>query len=198
MRLDDDAVLELPVRPLLADPGRALASLIANQASFDVVAQLAARMADLARPCNPDVIVGLPTLGMVFAPPIAQALGHSRWVPLGYSRKFWYDEALGTPVRSMTTPGAGKWIYLDPNQLPLVQGRSVLLVDDAVSTGGTLVQAWDLLERLGANVVGAVVAMRQGRAWRSSLGPARVSRLHGVFDSPVLEWRSEGWWPVEA
>lgn len=196
--LGSDAVLELPVRPLVDRPGRALASLIANQASFAVVARLAARMTDLARPCNPDVIVGLPTLGMVFAAPVAQALGHSRWVPLGYSRKFWYDEALGTPVRSMTTPGGGKWIYLDPNQLPLVQGRSVLLVDDAVSTGGTLVQAWDLLERLGANVIGALVAMRQGQAWRATLGPRRVPRLHGVFDSPILERRDGGWWPAEA
>lgn len=197
VRLGDGAVLELPIRPLRDRPGRALASLIANQASFEVVAQLAGRMVGLARPFNADVIVGLPTLGMVFAAPVAQALGHGRWVPLGYSRKFWYDDALGTPVRSVTTPGHGKWIYVDPHQLPLVRGRSVVLVDDAVSSGETLSQAWSLLERLGADVIGAVVAMRQGSASWEVLGQRRVASLRYVFDSPILEWRTDGWWPAQ-
>lgn len=196
VRIGADAVLELPVRRRPGQPDRALASLIANQASFEVVDHLAARMAALARPWNADAIVGLPTLGMVFAPPIAQALGHARWVPLGYSRKFRYDDAFGTPVRSVTTPGGGKHLYLDPNQLPLVQGRRIVLVDDAVSSGSTLVQAWDLMERVGAEVLGGVVAMRQGEAWRDALGSRRVEALRGVLDSLLLEWRAGGWWPA--
>lgn len=101
---DGRSVLELPVRKMAGAPERALASLIANQASFEVVDRLSACMADLARPWAPDAIVGLPTLGMVFAPPVAQALAHMRCVPPGYSRKFWYDEALRTSVQSVTTP----------------------------------------------------------------------------------------------
>lgn len=196
--LPGDRVLLLPIRPRPGMPDRALASLIANQASFEVVAHLARAMGDLAAAFRPEVVVGLPTLGMVFAPGVAQALGHTRWVPLGYSRKFWYDDALATTVRSITTPGAGKTVYLDPNQRPLLAGRRTLIVDDAVSSAQTLGQTWDLLARLGADVVGAVVAMRQGTAWRQALGPARCALLAGVFDSPHLTLRDDGWWPVDA
>ena len=33
-----------------------------------------------------------------FAALVAERLGQSRYVPLGYSRKFWYDDALSEPV----------------------------------------------------------------------------------------------------
>lgn len=202
-------VLALPIRVLPQPEGqegavrRAVASLIANQASLSVAEHLATAMGELAqgfaheRGSTADVVVGLPTLGMTFAPQVAQALGLSRWVPLGYSRKFWYDDALSMAVESITTPGAGKRIYLDPNQLVLMRGKRVLIVDDAVSSGRTLVQTWDLLTRLGVQVVGAVVAMRQGNKWRAALGEARASRVRGVFNSPLLEWRGEGWWPAD-
>lgn len=189
-------VLLLPVRRLPGAPDRALASLIANQAAMAVTDHLAAAMAALAQPLHAEFVVGLPTLGMVFAPGVARALGHGRWVPLGYSRKFWYDDALSTTVASVTTPGAAKAIYLDPHQLPLVQGRRVVIVDDVVSSARTLARVWDLLEHLGAEVAGAVVAMRQGDAWRSALAPQRVDRVLGVADSPQLVLRCDGWWPV--
>lgn len=197
VRLPDDRVLVLPIRLRSDAPDRALASLIANQASFEVVEHLARAMGDVARSYRPDVVVGLPTLGMVFAPGVAQALGHTRWVPMGYSRKFWYDETLATTVRSITTPGAaGKTIYLDPNQLPLLSGRRALIVDDVVSSAQTLSQVWNLLEQLGVQVVGAVVAMRQGSAWRDALGPVRCGRLGSVFDSSHLVLENDGWWPA--
>lgn len=194
--IDDQRVLVLPIRRLPPPAvDRAVASLIANQASLEVVDHLSLAMAELARPWAADFIVGLPTLGMVFAPGVARALGHARWVPLGYSRKFWYDEALSTSVRSITSPGAQKTIYVDPNQLPLLRGRRVLIVDDVVSSAETLAKVWDLLERLQAEVAGAVVAMRQGRVWQEALGPARCARLRAVFDTPQLRLYVEGWRP---
>lgn len=189
-------VLVLPIRALPGSGERAVASLIANQASLDVAEALTGAMGKLALGLQPDVVVGLPTLGLVFAPGVARALGHARWVPLGYARKFWYDDLQSTPVRSITTPGAGKTLYLDPNQLPLVKGRRVLLVDDVVSSAQTLRQVWNLLENLGVNVVGAVVAMCQGNRWRAALGAERAQQVHGVVDSPLLQLRTDGWWPI--
>lgn len=193
--LPDGSLLVLPIRKLAGARDRAVASLIANQASFEVVRTLADHMAAIARPMRCDVVVGLPTLGMVFAPLVAEHLGHPRYVPLGYSRKFWYDEALSASVQSLTTPTQGKRVYLDPNQQPLIAGRRVVIVDDAVSTGGTLAAVIDLLERLGARIAGVVVAMRQGNAWRDRLGPARAAMVAAVFDSPRLTLRENGWWP---
>jgi ABC-type taurine transport system ATPase subunit len=46
---------------------------------------------------------------------------------------------------------------------------------DAVGSGRAPAQFWPLLEGQGAEVVGAVVAMRPGKAWRQALGAARAA-----------------------
>jgi len=192
-RLPDGRVLMLPIRPLASEPTQAVASLILNQASLDVADALGQMLAERLRPHAPDVVLGLPTLGLTLAPLVARALGHTRCVPMGYSRKFWYDDALSVPVQSITSPGPGKRIYLDPNQLALLQGRRVVIVDDAVSTGSTLRAAWELIASLGIDVVVCGVAMRQGTRWADALGPARAAQVVGVFDSPLLRAVPEGW-----
>jgi adenine/guanine phosphoribosyltransferase-like PRPP-binding protein len=193
-RLPDGRVLRLPIRAVPGDGTRAVASLIANQASLEVVDGLAACMAELARPLGADVVIGLPTLGQVFAPGIAARLGHARTVPLGYSRKFWYEERLSVELRSLTTPDGGKRAFLDPNQLALIQGRRAVVVDDAASTGSTLAGVLPFLEALGARVAGVVVAMLQGTRWRDALG-ARAGLVQGVYTCPRLVLREDGWYP---
>lgn len=193
--LPDGRWLRLPVRPLPHEPGHAVASLLCNHAALHVVEALGALLAAQVAALQPEVVVGLPTLGLALAPLVARSLGHGRFVPLGYSRKFWYDDRLSAEVVSITSPGAAKRVYLDPHLLPLVQGRRVLLVDDAVSTGRTARAPWDLLERLGAEVLALGVAMRQGQRWRETLGPARSQRVLGVFDSPLLQAADGGWAP---
>lgn len=196
-RLPDGRVLMLPIRRLASDPRHAVASLIANQASLEVVEQLGRLLGEgLARALAsqpPVQVVGLPTLGLAFAAAAARHLGLARYVPLGTSRKFWYDDALSAPVQSITSPAAGKRLYLDPNLRPLVCGARVVLVDDTVSTGTTLAAAWDLLQAAGAEVVGCGVVMRQGQRWVGQLGAERAARLVGVFDSPLLQQGPGGW-----
>lgn len=203
-RLPDGRYLVLPLRGMPtasgAAPDRCVASLIANQASLDVVEQLALHMAEGARGHAFDVIVGLPTLGLAFAPLVARALGHGRFVPLGYSRKYWYREELSEPVSSITTPGKGKLLYVDPNQLPLIAGRRVLVVDDAVSSGTTMAAGLTLLQRCGAEVAAIAVAMRQGTQWQEKLRRADGSAIPvvGAYDCPRMVRRADGWWPEDA
>lgn len=192
-RLPDGRVLVLPIRPLASEPTHAVASLLVNQASLEVVDALGQMLADRLRPLAPEMVIALPTLGLTMAPVVARNLGQSRFLPMGYSRKFWYDEALSAPVHSITTPVPGKRIYLDPHLLPLLRGRRVALVDDTLSSGTTILAAWDLIESLGGNVVVCGVAMLQGRRWAGRLGPARSAQVVGVFDSPLLQAAPRGW-----
>lgn len=192
-RLPDGRVLMLPIRRLASEPAHAVASLLLNQAALEVVETLGGMLAGQLGDLHADAVIGLPTLGLALASVVARDLDHTRYVPMGYSRKFWYDEALSTPVASITSPTPGKRIYLDPHLMPLVAGRRVILVDDAVSTGTTLQAAWDLVESFGAEVVACGVAMRQGRRWADRIGPARTDRLFGVFDSPLLQVVPDGW-----
>ena len=192
-RLPDGRVLMLPIRALAANTQHGVASFLINQASLtvaEVIAQqLAAKLQSEFGTQGFDVIVALPTLGEG----VAKQLGFARLVPLGYSRKFWYDEALSVPVQSITSPTPGKRLYLDPHLLSLIVGKRVLLIDDAISTGTTLNAAWSLLEALGAEVAACGVAMLQGKGWQALLGGARARRVVGVFESPLLEAVEGGW-----
>jgi adenine/guanine phosphoribosyltransferase-like PRPP-binding protein len=188
-------VLVLPLRQL-PDGHRAVASLIANQASNIVVAALADHMAAQARTLDAEVIVGLPTLGLAFASLVAERLGQPRYVPLGYSRKFWYDDALSEPVTSITSPEAGKLLRLDPNLLPLIKNRRVVLVDDAISSGTTAVASVRLLQKIGIEVAGMVVAMKQTNRWETAMAPSAPLAIRAVFGCPLFQRSDAGWLPV--
>jgi len=197
--LPNGRVLVLPLREL-PQGGQAVASLIANQASFAVVDALAGHMSALVRAQDIDVVVGLPTLGLTFAPLVAHRLGHQRYVPLGYSRKFWYDDALSEPIVSITSPGGQKRLYLDANAAPLLERKRVCLVDDAVSTGASIIAAHRLFARLGLNVTIVVVAMKQTMRWMASLAqlsPQLSEAVQAVFACPLFEWKGTGWVPVD-
>ncbi|WP_341862160.1 phosphoribosyltransferase [Gymnodinialimonas sp. 57CJ19] len=188
--LPDGRQLLLPIRDLPGGAG-AVASLIVNQASFIVEDALADAMAAQWQDTAPDVVVGVPTLGLPMANALARRLGHGRMVPLGTSRKFWYEDALSEPISSITSPGRGKTIYLDPRMVPLLSGRKVLLVDDVVSTGTSLAAVLRLLAKAGIMPAGIAVAMEQGTQWHQTLPLAE--RLRGAIKSPLLTASGEGY-----
>ncbi|TGO37739.1 hypothetical protein BHYA_0090g00290 [Botrytis hyacinthi] len=193
-KLPDSRFLVLPIRPLKDNPKHAVASLLVNQASMEVVDILSDFLADLVRRFEPDVVIGLPTLGLSLAPLVARNLGLRRYIPLGYSRKFWYDDALSASVSSITSPELGlKKVYLDPHQLPLALGKRCVIIDDAVSSGATLKTTWDLLEKIGCDIVACGVVMKQGNKWEQRIGQERVDKLVYVLESPLLEAVDEGW-----
>ncbi len=192
--LDDGRQICLPIRPL-ADGEHALASLIVNQASFEVLEALAADLAAKLAPFSPDVVIGLPTLGLTLAAAVARHLGHSRYVPLGTSRKFWYLEELSVPMSSITTRRE-KRLYIDPRMLPLIENRRVALVDDVISSGSSIIAGLSLLAASGIRpaVIGA--AMLQSDRWREKIaafGPEWPERVRGVFSTPLLTKAEGGW-----
>ncbi|KAH8595535.1 phosphoribosyltransferase-like protein [Bisporella sp. PMI_857] len=192
--LPDSRVLVLPIRPLNNGKDEAVASLLVNQSSIPVVAELGAFLTEKVKEFDPEVIIGLPTLGLSIAPLVAQGLGLQRYVPLGYSRKFWYDEELSADISSITSPKLGhKKVYIDPHQLVLVKGKKTVIIDDAVSSGTTLKATWELLEQVGCEIIGCGVVMKQGDRWRKVLGEERAAKTVWVFESPLLRKVEDGW-----
>lgn len=186
----------LPIRSL-ADGRHGIGSLIINQASFDVQDALAADLAPKLAALRPEVIVGLPTLGLTLAAAVARSLGFTRYVPLGTSRKFWYDETLSVPLSSITTPEQKKRLYVDPRMLPLIQGKRVALVDDVISSGASIVSGLELMASLGIEPVVIGAAMLQSERWHerlASFGRQWQERTVGVFRTPMLKKAGEGNW----
>jgi len=111
--------------------------------------------------------VGGPTMG-------ADALAHAvamvegcRWFsvrkePKGHGRQAWVEGAR------------------------LVAGERVLVVEDVVSTGGSLLRAVDRLKELGVSIVGATALLDRS--------PVVAQRLHalGIPWAPLLNWADLG------
>ncbi|HZG30715.1 MAG TPA: phosphoribosyltransferase [Ensifer sp.] len=195
-RLPDGGELCLPIRPLV-DGKHALASLIINQASFAVVDRLATLLAARVQDLNPEIVVGLPTLGLTLAAATASKLGHTRYVPLGTSRKFWYREELSVPLSSITSPGHEKRLFIDPRMLPILEGCRVLLIDDVLSSGASILAGLRLMQHANIEPVAIGAAMLQTRRWQATLSaeaPDVVGRVRGVFETPMLRQGEAGGW----
>lgn len=196
--LPDGRTILQPIRVLPGGSDRGVASLILNQASFVVLDALAAVVADRAALLAPEIVVAVPTLGLPLAEAVARRLGHARMVALSTSRKFWYDDAMSQPLRSITTPDQAKRIWIDPRMLPLLEGRRVLLVDDVFSTGSSVASVLRLLDSAGVRPVAAACAMLQGLGWRSRISEAAPGLpVIGAFHTPILIRDGAGLWHAE-
>lgn len=182
--LPDGRVLLLPLRRLQDGP-HAIASLIINQASFAVQDALAGWLAARLAPYRPEIVAGLPTLGLTLAAAVARRLGHARYVPFGTSEKFWYRPELSVPLSSVTTPGQQKRLYIDPRMLPLLNGRRIALIDDVISSGRSITAGLRLLAACGLAPAVIGCAMLQTERWRPALDGQDMA---AVLRTPLLDW----------
>lgn len=193
--LADGSCLELPLRPLPAGDA-AIALLMSNQTPFAVEQALADAMTALIRPLQPEMIVGVPTMGLDYARLTALRLGLPNYVALGLSRKFWYDDQWSEPTVSSTSPGQAKSVYLDPYLLERVAGKRVVIVDDVINTGLTAAAALRLLLRAGARVAGLAMVLTEGQAWRNALaevGPEWPQQVEALGHIPLFRRADDGW-----
>jgi len=184
IRLPDGDWVELPMLPLPPDFETAIAYLCITANSFELEDRLSTAMAELGRALAPDIVVGMPTLGMVLAASVAKKLEHPRYVPLSYSRKFWFEDELSVAVNSITTPVQPKTVYIDPRLVERLEGKRVLLVEDVISTGGTVAAELQLMKKLGAEVVGVVTAIKETNVWQRKLAaidPAYPALVHARY-----------------
>ena len=95
-----------------------------------------------------DVVVGIDARGFIFGSALAYALGVG-FVPVRKQGKLPYKT-----VSAAYTLEYGDAV-VEVHQDAVKPGQRVLLVDDLVATGGTMLAAVKLLQQLGSNVVEA-------------------------------------------
>jgi adenine phosphoribosyltransferase len=145
---------------------------------------LAARFAAM----KPEIVVGSATLGIPVAMEVSRHLGLDKYLILQKSPKFHLADALEEPVRSITSDKPQR-LLLDRRQIPLLQGRRVVVVDDVIATGASMAAAMRLVRRAGATVLGAGTILTEGIAWREALAEdaALVERLGRIPQFRVVD-----------
>jgi adenine phosphoribosyltransferase len=143
---------------------RDVTPLLADAAGFARCIEL------LAEPwlgSNVQAVCGIEARGFIFGAALAQKL-HAGFVPLRKPGK------LPPPVVSVEYQLEYGSDALQAQRGAIAPGERVLLVDDVLATGGTLLAARELVTRLGGELVGASVVIElsalQGRArWPGNL-----------------------------
>lgn len=136
---------------------RDIGPLLADAAGFEAaVAGMCARWIEKA----PDVVCGVESRGFIFGAAMARALGCG-FVPIRKPGK------LPGPVLAQAYSLEYGEDRLELQAQALPRGARVLLVDDVLATGGTLMAAAALLDEAGAELCGASVLIElpalQGR-----------------------------------
>lgn len=100
----------------------------------------------------------------VKAVPLAHAMSRNTGIPYVVARKTekpYMVEAVKKTVLSITT-GKPQELVIDGADVARVRNSRVAIVDDVVSTGGTLEGLRQLIEEIGGNVVATLVVFTEG------------------------------------
>jgi hypothetical protein len=85
--------------------------------------------------------------------------------------------------------------------LDRLSGKRVVVVDDVISTGRSILAQLALLGKAGVAVHGIVTAMQETRVWEQALtavDPHYPRLVHSVLKSPLFRRCDGGWTPDPA
>ncbi len=149
---------ELPILPL--PDGRRIASFVMLG---DV--ELVERCADALLKIAPehDIMMNSEAKGIALIHAMAARSGAKRYVIARKSKKAYMRDPFCVDVQSITTAESQK-LYLDENDIPLLRGQRVLIVDDVISTGSSVQAMESLVQQAGGIVAGKIAALAEGDA----------------------------------
>ena len=100
----------------------------------------------------------------VKAVPLAHAMSVRTGIPYVVARKSekpYMVDAVSTTVHSITT-GKPQMLVIDGANISRIRGKRVAIIDDVVSTGGTLRSLSELLAEIGGEVVATLAVLTEG------------------------------------
>ena len=149
----------LPIMPINATTAIASFVLLGDAELTDYAAQALARRV----PAEFDYFVTLESKGIPLAQELSRVTDHPQFVVLRKTVKDYMVAPLTVPVTAITT-SAPQRLVLDGTDADRLVAKRVVIVDDVISSGGSLASAKALLERAGATVVGQMAILAEGEA----------------------------------
>ena len=121
--------------------------------------KIAERIAQYA----PDVVITAESKGLQLAHCVARELGHEFYAVARKSKKLYMQDGISSTVNSITTKGE-QTLYLSRHDVELIKGKKVAIVDDVISTGGSLEGLEKLVNVAGAEIVVKAFVLAEGNA----------------------------------
>ncbi|XP_046842682.1 adenine phosphoribosyltransferase-like [Xenia sp. Carnegie-2017] len=172
LKLISSQIRNIPDFPIPGILFRDICPLLKHHEAFSATIQL---MSDCIKEnySNVDVIVGLDSRGFLFGPGIAMKLGIG-FVPIRKQGKL-----PGETISVDAEKEYGKDV-LEIQKDAISPGQNVVIVDDLLATGGTLLTSCKLLEQLCGKVLGCVVVYEIAELNGASKVPVKcISLLKG-------------------
>ena len=110
-----------------------------------------------------DVLLTAESKGIPLVHAMSRHLGENRYVLARKSVKLYMKNVLKCETKSITT-GAMQTLYLDGDDAEYMKGKKVLIVDDVISTGGSLLSLENLVSLAGGEIVGKMTILAEGDA----------------------------------
>ncbi|GAW99327.1 phosphoribosyltransferase family protein [Secundilactobacillus mixtipabuli] len=110
-----------------------------------------------------DYFVTVESKGIPLAQEITWLSGRKRYFVLRKGVKDYMVSPLTAPVTAITT-SADQQLVLDGTDAAKLKGKSVVIVDDVISSGGSLQAAEKLLQQADAQVVNRLAVLAEGDA----------------------------------
>ncbi len=110
-----------------------------------------------------DVMLTAESKGIPLIHAMCRISGQNRYVLARKSVKLYMKDVVECETKSITT-AHGQTLYIDGDDAEYMKGKRVLIVDDVISTGGSLLSLENLVKQAGGNVVGKMAILAEGEA----------------------------------
>lgn len=110
-----------------------------------------------------DVMLTAESKGIPLIHAMCRISGQNRYVLARKSVKLYMKDVVKCETKSITT-AARQTLYVDGDDAEYMKGKRVLIVDDVISTGGSLLSLENLVKQSGGTVVGKMAILAEGEA----------------------------------
>lgn len=109
-----------------------------------------------------DVILTAESKGIPLAYEMARQLGNN-YVVARKTVKLYMTNPLSVDVKSITTENV-QTLYLSEEKVKLINGKNVLILDDVISTGESLIALEQLVKKAGGTIAAKAAVLAEGDA----------------------------------
>ena len=129
-----------------------------------------------------DVMITAESKGIPLVHAMCAASGKNRYVLARKSVKLYMKNIVKCVTQSITTE-ASQTLYIDGDDADYLRGKRVLIVDDVISTGGSLASLENLVLQAGGEIVGKMAILAEGDA---------IDRKDIIYLEPLPLFDKEG------